>query len=269
MSTHVHHDRPRIRDGESRRKQWAVWLFAPLRLLYKLWFGIVFWASLLLLYVPFKLFLWKERGYRAAFRLKRFWGWSLQWIGLFPQRVEWRGRLPEPPYIVVSNHSSYIDIVQMFNLIPDYFLMMGKYELQRWPLFRIFFKGMDIAVNRGSHTEAAKAFRRAAAALDGGACVVLFPEGTIPHTVPRMKPFKDGAFRLAVDKQVPIVPVTFTNHWRLFGDPEDLLSRGHPGVTRAVVHPPVFTAGLTDADVVALRHRVFDLIEGPLLEHEA
>ncbi|MBK7084897.1 MAG: 1-acyl-sn-glycerol-3-phosphate acyltransferase [Flavobacteriales bacterium] len=58
----------------------------------------------------------------------------------------------------MSNHSSYLDIVQMFNLVPDYFLMMGKYELQRWPLFRIFFKRMDIAVNRGSRVEAAKAF---------------------------------------------------------------------------------------------------------------
>ena len=84
-----------------------------------------------------------------------------------------------------------------------------------------------------------------------------------------MKHFKDGALRLAIEKQVPIVPVTFLNHWRLFGDPEDLLSRGHPGIARAVVHPAVETRGLTDADLVVLRHRLFDLIEAPLLEHEA
>lgn len=269
MPAHPHHDRPAIRTGEERRSPVLKWLFAPLRLAYKLWFGLMFWLSLLVLYVPFKLLLRRPKGYRAAFRLKRVWGAFLHWAGLFPQHIIWRGPLPEPPYVVVSNHSSYIDIVQMFNLVPHYFLMMGKYELQRWPLFRIFFKDMDIAVNRGSHVEAAKAFRRAAKALDSGACVVLFPEGTIPHTVPRMKPFKDGAFRLAIEKQVPVVPVTFLNHWRLFGDPEDLLSRGHPGISRAVVHPAVHTTGLQDSDVVALRHRVFDLIEAPLLEHEA
>ncbi|MBK7084896.1 MAG: 1-acyl-sn-glycerol-3-phosphate acyltransferase [Flavobacteriales bacterium] len=50
--------------------------------------------------------------------------------------------------------------------------------------------------------------------------MVLFPEGTIPLTVPRMKHFKDGALRLAIEKQVPIVPVTFLNHWRLFRIPK-------------------------------------------------
>ena len=50
----------------------------------------------------------------------------------------------------------------MYNVIPEYFLFMGKYELLRWPLFKIFFKDMNIAVNRGNRVEAAAAFRRAA-----------------------------------------------------------------------------------------------------------
>jgi 1-acyl-sn-glycerol-3-phosphate acyltransferase len=83
-----------------------------------------------------------------------------------------------------------------------------------------------------------------------------------------MKHFKDGAFKMAIQHQVPIVPVTFVDNWRIFGDPEDLLSRGHPGFTHAVVHPPIPTAGLTEADLVALRMRVFNVIEGPLLEAE-
>ncbi len=253
-----------MRGGEEHRLPALKWAFAPLRLAYKLWFRLMFWSSLLVLYVPFKVLLHHPRRYRAAFRLKRIWGCFLQWSGLFPQRVTWKGRLPEPPYVLVSNHSSYIDIVQMYNLVPHYFLMMGKYELRRWPLFRIFFKDMDIAVNRGSHVEAAKAFRRAAKALDEGSVVVLFPEGTIPHDVPRLKHFKDGAFRLAIEKQVPVVPVTFVNHWRLFGDPEDLLSRGHPGLSHAVVHPAVRTRGLREGDLVALRQRVFATIEAPL-----
>ena len=177
--------------------------------------------------------------------------------------------LPEPPYVICCNHSSYIDIIQMYNVIPRYFLFIGKYELLKWPLFNMFFKGMNIAVNRTDRGEAARAFRKAAQAIDRGTSIAIFPEGTIPAFTPRMKPFKDGAFKLAIEKQVPIVPVTFLNHWRLFGDPEDLLSRGHPGIARAVVHPAVETRGLTDADLVVLRHRLFDLIEAPLLEHEA
>jgi 1-acyl-sn-glycerol-3-phosphate acyltransferase len=81
-----------------------------------------------------------------------------------------------------------------------------------------------------------------------------------------MKSFKDGAFRLAIEKQVPIVPVTFVDHWRLFGEPLELFARARPGRARAVLHPPVPTSGMSLDDVVALRHRVYDIIEAPLLE---
>ena len=88
MPAHPHHDRPAIRTGEERRSPVLKWLFAPLRLAYKLWFGLLFWLSLLVLYVPFKLLLRRPKGYRAAFRLKRVWGAFLHWAGLFPQQPQ-------------------------------------------------------------------------------------------------------------------------------------------------------------------------------------
>jgi 1-acyl-sn-glycerol-3-phosphate acyltransferase len=154
----------------------------------------------------------------------------------------------------------------MYNIGLDFFLFMGKYELLKWPLVGMFFKRMNIAVNRGSRTEAAKALLRAGRSIDKGICVSLFPEGTIPYTVPRMKHFKDGAFKLAIEKQVPIVPITFLDHWRLFGDPADLMSRGRPGLARVIRHPYIETKGMTEADLDGLRHRVFDVIEGPLVD---
>lgn len=261
----MHHDAPLIPDGESLRVPLFRWLLVPFRLAFKVWFVLVFFITLTLLYLPFKVLLKRQRGYGRAFRLKRVVAWILTWFGWMPPRIQRHGELPRPPYIACSNHGSYIDIPQMYNVVPDYFLFMGKYELQRWPLLRIFFKGMDIAVNRGSHVEAAKAFRRAAQAIDDGACIAIFPEGTIPLTAPRMKHFKDGAFKLAIEKQVPIVPITFVNHWKLFGDPQDPLSRGRPGVARIVVHRPIETAGLRDADLVGLRNTVFETIQTPLV----
>lgn len=244
----------------------AIWLFLPFRWIYKLYFGLVFFTSLVVLYIPFRVLLHKPARYRRAFRLKRAWANYLQWASLVPLRVKRLAPLPEPPYVVCCNHGSYLDIIQMYNVIPRYFLFMGKYELLKWPLFNIFFQDMNIAVNRGSHIEAAKAFRRAAQALDRGTSIAIFPEGTIPDHAPRMKHFKDGAFRLAIEKQVPIVPITFMDHWRLFGEPEYLTSRARPGIARAVLHPPIPTKGLTDADLVSLRRQVYEVIEGPLIK---
>jgi 1-acyl-sn-glycerol-3-phosphate acyltransferase len=267
MARHVlDTDRPRVQDGESRRNPVAKWLFLPFRWVYKLYFAFVFVTSLMVLYIPFRVLLHKPKRYQRAFRLKRAWANYLQWASLVPMQVTRQAPMPKPPYVVCCNHSSYLDIIQMYNVIPRYFLFMGKYELLKWPLFNIFFKDMNIAVNRGSHIEAVKAFRRAAEAIDRGTSIALFPEGTIPPFTPRMKPFKDGAFRLAIEKQVPIVPVTFLDHWRLFGEPEELLSRARPGIARAVVHAPIDTKGLTEADLVALRRQVYEVIEGPLLE---
>lgn len=245
------------------------WLFLPTRWLYKLWFGFVFFSSLVLLYLPFRILLYTPRRYYKAFRLKRIWARYLAYASGVPPRIVRRASLPEPPYVICCNHSSYLDIIQLYNVIPRYFLFMGKYELLKWPLFNIFFKGMNIAVNRGSHTEAAKAFRKAAQAIDRGTSIALFPEGTIPACTPRMKPFKDGAFKLAIEKQVPIVPVTFVDHWRLFGEPLELFARARPGIARVVVHDPIPTIGLRDADVPELRRRVYAVIEAPLLEDDA
>ena len=262
-------ERPRVRDGESRRTPWMRWLFLPTRWLYKLWFGFVFFSSLVLLYLPFRILLYTPQRYYKAFRLKRIWARYLAYASGVPPRIVRRAALPEPPYVICCNHSSYLDIIQMYNVIPRYFLFMGKYELLKWPLFNIFFQGMNIAVNRGSHTEAAKAFRKAAQAIDRGTSIALFPEGTIPAYTPRMKPFKDGAFKLAIEKQVPIVPVTFVDHWRLFGEPLELFARARPGIARVVVHDPIATVGLRDADVPELRRRVYEVIEAPLLEDDA
>jgi len=256
----------RIADSESLRNPATKWLFLPFRSLYKGYFALVFFASLVVLYLPFRVLLHKPDRYQRAFRLKRAWANFLQWASMVPVRVEQRAALPKAPYVICCNHSSYLDIIQMYNVIPEYFLFMGKYELLKWPLFNIFFKDMNIAVNRGSHIEAAKAFRRAAQAIDRGTSIAIFPEGGIPPFTPRMKPFKDGAFRLAIEKQVPIVPVTFVNHWKLFGEPTELLSRARPGVALAVVHAPISTTGLTEADLVALRRKVYDVIEAPLID---
>ena len=144
---------------------------------------------------------------------------------------------------------------------------MGKQELEKVPLFNIFFKDMNILVNRKSMTASYQAFRRAAQELKSGHSVILFPEGTISRKAPILKDFKSGAFRLAIDEQVEIIPITFENNWKFLEDKAFLQGNMRPGLARIVVHEPISTIGLSDKDVEILKLKVKQIIEGPLKKY--
>jgi 1-acyl-sn-glycerol-3-phosphate acyltransferase len=147
--------------------------------------------------------------------------------------------------------------------IPVYFHTMGKAELLKVPLFRRFFERMNIPVNRKSKFDSHRAYLRAANDIDKGISITLFPEGTIHHNGPVMGRFKNGPFRLAVLKQVPIVPITFLDNWRLLPD-NYKSSAGHPGIARVIIHDPIPTKGKTEDDIDDLKRLVYNAINKPL-----
>ncbi len=209
----------------------------------------------------------REEWYPACFKLKRIWGQILQ-ISLFIFiKRDYKAPLPKGPFIIACNHSSYLDIVFMYRVIDYRFIFLGKKELLKWPLFNLFFKTMDIAVDRKNRVKAAKSLVRARNYIDDGYAISIFPEGTIPETAPVMKRFKDGAFKLAIDKQIPIVPVAFLNNWKLFSDPSQPFGPASPGVSRVIIHEAIETTGKTDEDLVTLRQKCFDLIQGSVANY--
>jgi len=242
------------------------WLASLVYLFYKLWIGLVFWLTLILLYPLFRVVLSSRRYYPAAFRLKRFWSACIGIMLGCPVRRQFHGTLPAAPYIIVSNHSSHLDTVFMYRVFSDYFVFLGKGELLRWPLFRRFFRTTDIAVDRGNSRNAYRAMTLAADALRRGECVAIYPEGTIAARSPRMKSFKNGAFRLAADLGVPVVPVTWESNFNILRDPERPFERSLPCIVKVTVHPPELAQGNSEADVIHLRERVFRVIDSALPE---
>ena len=238
-----------------------------LSLLFKLYFGLMFYLSLILLYPAFWFTTRHEKLYPACFKLKRFWSRMLQVFLLTPIRRDVKSPLPEAPFIAVSNHGSYLDIVFMYRILKQPFIFLGKKELLKWPLFKRFFKTMDIAVDRHSKINAARSLIKAKSYIDQNYSIVLFPEGTIPASAPKMIDFKDGAFSLAIEKQVPIVPIAFLNNWHLFSDADKPLGPAHPGISKIVIHEPISTTGMTMEDLIPLRNRVQNLIEESLNTH--
>ncbi len=170
-------------------------------------------------------------------------------------------------FIYAPNHSSYIDIPACTLALPGTLCFMAKAELARIPVFGYFFKSIDIAVNRGSIISAHNGFKTAGERLDIGQIPLIFPEGTIPANSPELGRFKSGAFKLAITKNVPIVPVTMLDNSKRFPDNKPL--RATPGKMRVIIHRPIPTSHLNIADSDALMQEVYDIIEASLKKHHA
>lgn len=236
---------------------------------WKIYVILCFIVFLLLFYPFYLVFLHKEKGFKSGFKLLVFHTKIL--MVLTGIRVELKNKdfiQPNQPYVIVSNHSSYLDIVILYQTFSNYFVFMGKEELAKVPIFNIFFKKMNITVNRKSSASGKKAVERCAAELKKGNSVVIFPEGTISTKTPEMFPFKSGAFKLAIDNQTPIIPITFLDNYKRLEMAGLFAGKAGPGVARAIIHQPISTVGLTENDLVNLRDSVFNIINQPFLNNE-
>ena len=141
---------------------------------------------------------------------------------------------------------------------------MGKDELLNNPVLGIFFKTIDISVNRDSKISAFRAFKKAGENLEKGMSLIIFPEGKIDvHYPPKLGEFKNGPFRLAIDKNIPLVPVSITNVWKIIWDDGSQYG-SKPGICDIYVHKPINTAVLAIDDADLLKGRVFQQIDSKL-----
>ena len=122
---------------------------------------------------------------------------------------------------------------------------------------------MQISVNRDSRSSSHKAYLRACEEIEAGHSIFIFPEGTI-SSFGTLKPFKNGPFKLAIEKQVPILPITYLNNWKLLQNGGLFKSTGRPGISKAIIHKPINTQGMSEENIVNLRHQVYELINNTL-----
>ena len=170
-------------------------------------------------------------------------------------------------YIFCSNHTSNLDIMIFCLLAKGRFSFMGKEELLKNPVLKIFFNTIDIPVNRDSKISAYRAFKRAGENLREGMSLIIFPEGGIDEEQypPVLAPFKNGPFRLAIDTQTEIVPVSVADAWKkLWDDGAKYGSR--PGICDIYIHSPVSTVGMGVEDADGLRDRVFEVINSRIVK---
>lgn len=234
-------------------------------LLFKLYIAVVFFITLLIFYIPINLFKRKEETKKSCFRLFVWWSWAFRFLCFIHVRFLKKSTVPKGPYIIVSNHASYLDIFLMYSILPQHeFLFLGKSEILNYPLMKSFFINLNIPVFRGTR-KAAQSFVEARNAIKKGWSLVIFPEGGIPDEGnPKMIEFKDGAFKLAKSLKVPIVPITFKNNHRLFSDPTHILGSARPGISKVFVHETIDVQEIESLSETELSQQVFTLIESSL-----
>lgn len=232
---------------------WKIYVF--------IWFSVM-----LLLFYPFYLFfLLNEKHFNKGFNLLLVHtGILMRIVGVFMQVKNKHYIKKGQAYVITPNHSSYLDIIILYQTFTQYFVFMGKKELANVPVFSIFFKKMNITVDRSKPSSGKKAMDRCADELNKGHSVVIFPEGTISDHVPTMLRFKKGAFKLAIEQQVPILPITFFNNYQRLESAGLFSGKAGPGIAKAVIHEPISTVGMTQKDLGALSDKVYNIIDSEL-----
>ena len=211
---------------------------------YSIYAAILFVISFLLIFPFFLICIWVPGWQKFGRKINRYWAKFYFYLILLPVHLEIRGKIKKKlPYIFLANHFSYLDIAMM-GFIPGDVVFVGKASIRKVPLFGYYFKKLHIAVDRSRVKSRAETIRRAGEALDQGSHIVLFPEGGIyTKNPPEMVPFKNGAFRLAMEKQIPVIPVTLSYNHLILPDDGKLLLHWKPAkmILHEALDPKNFT----------------------------
>lgn len=167
-------------------------------------------------------------------------------------------------YIYVSNHTSFLDIPGLTMMIPGEFRPLAKKELLKIPVFGWIAQSAAVIVDRSSGESRKKSMDKLKMLLKEGLSILIFAEGTQNRTKEILQPLKDGAFRIAIDTQQPILPMVVVGAGPLMAPGTIEM---HPGYVKVVVGPEIATAGLGYQDMGKLKQLVYDAMSKMILEH--
>ncbi len=166
-------------------------------------------------------------------------------------------------FIYVCNHTSFLDTPAMPLFLPGQFRPLGKTELGKIPVLGLIVKAVCVMVDRSSVKSRNESIKKLSELIKRGISIFIFPEGTMNRTSQALKPFYDGAFRIAVETQTPILPIVILNAGKLF-PPNSLAIR--PGTIKVKIGPPLNTTGLTLDEVKEIKSNIYQTMEKMILE---
>lgn len=208
-------------------------------------------------------FLFGKRFSWIGYSFLWIWSWIFSLLTFI--RYEFHGRenfRKGQSYIFVSNHTSFLDLPGLRLLIPGEFRPLAKRELLKIPVFGLIARGATVIVDRSRGESRKKSLDKLKEILAGGISILLFAEGTQNRSKEILQPFKDGAFRLAIDTQKPLLPMVVIGAGRLM--PPGTINL-KPGLIKIIVGPEISTEGLTET--VELKARTMEIMKNIILQN--
>ena len=239
---------------------------------WNVWFYVLGFIGIVITLPFLIIFSIKESFYPYFYWVARnIWSNIIMYgMGFYPEIKFKQHNKKGKSYMLVSNHKSMIDIMLMLSLSKDPIVFVGKKELEKIPLFGYFYRRVCILVDRSSPESRKEVYTKAIKRLDTGISVCIFPEGGVPDPSVILDKFKNGAFSLAIQFQIPIVPITFLDCEKKF--PYFFAYNhfyGSPGKLRANVHEFIETKGLNQENKEFLKEKVYDILHKDLLSNSS
>lgn len=212
---------------------------------------LAFWTGLLTLLLSPCVVLHSavRPGARTFIRWMRPWARGILRASGYRLHVRQAAPLPEGPVVFVANHQTALDVVTTSAALPLPFGYAAKTELRSWPFVGwVLSRTACLFVDRSTPRKAAASLLAAAEQLRSGDSVLLFPEGGRSWTH-ALQPFMKGAFLLAIEAGVPVVPVVLAGN---SGALDERALRSLPGDVVVLIGAPIATTGYARADAERL-----------------
>jgi 1-acyl-sn-glycerol-3-phosphate acyltransferase len=241
-------------------------IFEPMKIfkilfwcLWRVWFYILMISAILIMSPLLITSLLKEQWYPFFFKLARIWGKFVLFGMGFRYTIDAEQEIiPGKSYMFIANHTSMTDVMLMLAVVKNPFVFVGKKELVKIPIFGFFYKRAAIMVDRQNPRSRGAVYERAKKRIEQGLSICIFPEGIVPDDESIiLADFKGGAFNMAIDHNLTIVPMTFYDNKELFS--YTILS-GRPGKMRVKIHPFIETDTLMHEDKKMIKEKARNLI---------
>ena len=233
---------------------------------WRIWFYLLTALPILVFFPVLLLLTLTDRTYPQFYWMARnLWALPILYgIGCFP-RIRYREKLQKgQSYLLVANHTSVLDIMLMLRTSPYPFVFVGKKELVTIPVFGFFYKRVCILVDRESTRSRTGVYIRAQRRIASGLSVCIFPEGGVPPPEIVLDHFKDGAFKMSITHQIPLVPISFYDTKKRF--PFEFFEGG-PGPLRVEVHPFLYPGNLNPGQYEELKEKTRNILLDSLVEN--